>query len=156
MEGSPRRVDLAVPDKGILVEVKDRVGTLAEGSVPNPRNLDQIDGYVRESASPSAVGLLTDGKHWFLRTVDDVERTVRGEPYRFTLGTADDWYGLFEWLQGYVFLKPSIRSCTVENLRREFGPGSPSRDRDIAALRTLATVAMIRRRPSGEQDCDGG
>ena len=121
--GSPRRVDLAVPDKTVLVEVKQRVGTHADSSVPDPDNLDQIDGYVGESANLSAVGLLTDGKHWFLRTVADVEGTLRGEPYRFTLDAAADWYGLFEWLQGYVFLKPSIRSCSPENLRREFGPG---------------------------------
>ena len=108
--------------------MKQRVGTHADSSVPDPDNLDQIDGYVGESANLSAVGLLTDGKYWFLRTVADVEGMLRAEPYRFTLETAADWYGLFEWLQGYVFLKPRIRSCSPENLRREFGPDSPSRE----------------------------
>ena len=139
--GSTRRVDLAVPDKAIFVEVKQRVGTHADSSVPDTGNLAQIDGYVRESANLSAVGLLTDGKHWFLRTVADVEGGLRGEPYRFTLETAADWYGLFSWLQGHVFMKPRIRSYTAENLRREFGSDSPSRDRHIAAIRTLHKAA---------------
>ena len=140
--GSALRVDLAVPDKAILVEVKQRVGTHADGSVPDPSNLDQIDRYVAESANLSAVGLLTDGKHWFLRTVADVEGRLRGEPYQFTLRTAADWYGLFAWLQGHVFMKPRIRSCSPENLRLEFGPDSPSRDRHIAAIRRLYEAAQ--------------
>ena len=139
--GSIRRVDLAVPDRAIFVEVKQRVGTHVDSSVPDPDNVDQIDGYVSESGSLSAVGVLTDGKHWFLRTVADIGEGVRDEPYRFTLETVADWYGLFDWLQGYVFLKPSIRPCTEESLRREFGPGSPSRDRHVAAIRALYEAA---------------
>ena len=40
-----------------------------------------------------------------------------------------------------MFLKQRIRSCSPENLRREFGPDSPSRDRHIAAIRKLYEAA---------------
>ncbi|MYD41005.1 MAG: N-6 DNA methylase [Acidimicrobiia bacterium] len=131
------RADLIVPHKHVFVEVKLRIGTGGKSTTPDRSGLDQIDQYVRESGEPSAVGVLTDGKHWILRTPTDQAGQVRGVPYRFTLNTADQWIGLFEWLRDNVFVNPSHRPATIENLHSGFGSGSPVADRHIQMLSGL-------------------
>ena len=135
-EGSTKAADLGISDRHLFFEVKPRIGTGGDSSKPAPGNLEQIDNYVR-IAGPPCIGVLTDGKHWILRTTRDEPNKVRGEPYRFTLESAEQWYALYEWLRDYVFTLPRLRPCSLESLRVGFGPGSPTYDRHIAAIAGL-------------------
>ena len=78
-EGSTKAADLGIFDRQLLIEVKSRIGTGSDSSKPAPNNLAQIDGYIR-TAGPPCIGVLTDGKHWILRTTRDEPNKVRGEP----------------------------------------------------------------------------
>ncbi|MYB77823.1 MAG: N-6 DNA methylase [Chloroflexi bacterium] len=131
------QADLAVPHKNIYIEVKLRIGTGADSSEPSQGFIDQIDGYVEEAREPSAVGLLTDGKHWILRTLSDQPEIVRAPPYRFTLERPTQWLGLFEWLRDNVFINRAYLPCTLDSLRTGFGPASPVYDRHVTAIGAL-------------------
>lgn len=130
-------VDLAIPHKHVYVETKLRVGTGTNPASPHQAHIDQIDGYVREAQEPSAVGVLTDGKHWVLRTPRDRSEEVKPAPYRFALNNADQWLRLFEWLRDNVFINRADRSSTPESIRAGFGPESPVYHRHIGAIRFL-------------------
>ena len=130
-ESSRDQADLAVPHKNIYIEVKLRIGAGADSSEPSRGFIDQIDGYVEETGEPSAVGLLSDGKHWILRTLRDQPDIVRAPPYRFTMERSSQWLGLFEWLRDNVFINRANRPCTLGSLQAGFGPASPVYDRHV-------------------------
>ena len=134
-DGSRRAVDLTALDT--FIEFKRRTGT-ASGGAPNPQYVEQLDDYLAQSAKQGKVrmGVLTDGKHWLLRWPG--AGTVRlTRPYAFTLEEADNWIGLYEWLRDSVLVSLDGMSPDREGIEGHFGPGSPSYQRDIAALKTL-------------------
>ena len=134
-EGSRRAVDLTALDT--FVEFKRRIGTVAGGE-PDPENVRQLDDYLAQSASQGRVrmGILTDGKRWLLRWPGAGEvRLTR--PYAFTLEDSDGWFPLYEWLRDSALVSLEHVRPDREGIAGHFGPGSPSYQRDIAALKAL-------------------
>ena len=134
-EASRRAVDLTALDT--FIEFKRRIGTTAGGD-PDPENVRQLDDYLAQSASQGRVrmGVLTDGKRWLLRWPGAGEvRLIR--PYAFTLDKPDGWYPLYAWLRDLALVSLEGVSPDREGITGHFGPGSPSYQRDIAALKTL-------------------
>ena len=132
---SRRAVDLTALDT--FIEFKRRIGT-ASGGVPNPQYVDQLDDYLAQSASQGRVrmGILTDGKHWLLRW-PNAGPVRMSPPYAFTLEEADHWIALHNWLRDSALVSLEGESPDRETIAGHFGPGSPSYQRDIAALKTL-------------------
>ena len=134
-EGSRQAVDLTALDT--FIEFKRRIGT-ASGGAPNPQYVAQLDDYLTQSAKQGKVrmGVLTDGKHWLLRWPGAGEvRLIR--PYAFTVEEPDNWITLYEWLRDSALVSLDGMSPDREAIKEHFGPGSPSYQRDIAALKSL-------------------
>ena len=132
---SRRAVDLTALDT--FIEFKRRIGTAAGGE-PDPENVKQLDDYLAQSARQGRVrmGVLTDGKRWLLRWpgAGDVQMT---RPYAFTLEGPDGWLFLRNWLRDSALVSPDNVTLNEQGIREQFGPGSPSYQRDIAVLKTL-------------------
>ena len=149
-EGSRRAVDLTALDT--FIEFKRRIGT---GIEPNREFVDQLDGYLTDSASSRngvRMGILTDGKHWVLRWANAGDEVKTSPPYGFTLQDDDRWFLLYEWLRDHALVAREDIEPTHEELLRNFGPNSPQYERDIDELRDLyaqcsglETVAVKRR-----------
>ena len=134
-DSSRRAVDLTALDT--FMEFKKRIGT-ASGGTPDPANVEQLDDYLAQSAAQSRVrmGVLTDGKRWLLRWPGAGEvRLTR--PYAFTLEEPDQWIALYEWLRDSALVSLENVRPDREEITEHFGPGSPSYQRDIAALKAL-------------------
>ena len=132
---SRHAVDLTALDT--FIEFKRRIGT-APGGEPEPENVRQLDDYLAQSAGQRRVrmGILTDGKRWLLRWPGAGEvRLTR--PYAFTLEGPDGWFPLYEWLRDSALVSLEGVSPDREGIAGHFGPGSPSYQRDIAALKSL-------------------
>ena len=134
-DASRRAVDLTALDT--FIEFKRRIGTTTGGE-PDPENVRQLDDYLSQSAKRGRVrmGILTDGKRWLLRWPGAGEvRLTR--PYSFTLEDPDGWFPLYEWLRDTALVSLEDVSPDREGIAGHFGPGSPSYQRDIAALKAL-------------------
>ena len=134
-DASRRAVDLTALDT--FIEFKRRIGTVASGE-PDPENVRQLDDYLTQSAEQGRVrmGVLTDGKRWLLRWAGAGEvRLTR--PYAFTLEDPDGWFPLYEWLRDSALVSLEYVRPDREGISGHFGPGSPSYQRDIAALKAL-------------------
>ncbi len=134
-DASRRAVDLTALDT--FIEFKRRIGTTTGGE-PDPENVRQLDAYLAQSAEQGRIrmGILTDGKRWLLRWPGAGEvRLIR--PYAFTLEDPDGWFPLYEWLQDTALVSLEEVSPDGESIAEHFGPGSPSYQRDIAALKAL-------------------
>ena len=134
-DASRRAVDLTALDT--FIEFKRRIGTTPNGE-PDPENVRQLDDYLAESEGEGRVrmGILTDGKRWLLRWPGAGEvRLTR--PYAFTLDGSDEWYPLYEWLRDSALVSLEGASPDKEGIAGHFGSGSPSYQRDIAALKSL-------------------
>ena len=131
---SRRAVDLTALDT--FVEMKRRVGTTG-GNGPNPEYIGQLDDYLlqsQQSGQGVRMGILTDGKHCLLRWPGAVKTSY---PYAFTLETSDHWLPLFEWLRDRALVSLEDIPASRESIQEQFGPNSPSYQRDIAALKGL-------------------
>ena len=88
-DASRKAVDLTALDT--YIEFKRRTG------FPKPERewIEQLDGYLeasQEAGRGVRMGVLTDGRHWFLRWPGaDPARTEA--PYAFVLDSAERWYG---------------------------------------------------------------
>ena len=134
-DASRRAVDLTALDT--FIEFKRRIGTTAGGE-PDPENVRQLDDYLGQSASQGRVrmGVLTDGRRWLLRWPGACEvRLTR--PYFFTLDGPDGWFPLYEWLRDSALVSLEGVDPDRKSIAEHFGPGSPSYQRDIAALKAL-------------------
>ena len=134
-EGSRRAVDLTALDT--FIEFKRRIGT-AGGFNPDPENVRQLDEYLAQSQRQNRVrmGILTDGKHWLLRwpNAGPVKTAL---PYAFTLEDPDRWITLYEWLRDNALSVEEDKQPSRLTIAEQFGPNSPSYQRDIAALKSL-------------------
>ena len=78
------RID--IQSESLVIEVKRHTGP--DGSTtPDPRWVEQLDGYLgeaRERGEPDRLGILTDGRRWYLR-LPGVEEVRLKRPYAFTL-----------------------------------------------------------------------
>ena len=134
-QGSRRAVDLAALDT--FIEFKRRIGTTG-GFNPNAEYVQQLDDYLEQSQAHGRIrmGILTDGRRWLLRWPNaGPVRTAL--PYAFTLEDADRWITLYEWLRDSALVSLEGVSPDREGIAGHFGPGSPSYQRDISALKTL-------------------
>ena len=129
--GSRQAVDLTALDT--FIEFKRRIGS---GLDANPDYVDQIDGYLAQSAGQGRVrmGILTDGKYWLLRWpgAGSVKTTP---PHAFTLEDPERWLPLYEWLRDHALYAHENVIPSEDTLAERFGPDSPSYERDIATLR---------------------
>ena len=134
-DASRRAVDLTALDT--FIEFKRRIGTVAGGE-PDPENVRQLDDYLAQSAAQGRVrmGVLTDGKRWLLRWPGAGE-VLLTRPYAFTLENPDGWFPLYEWLRDSALVSLEDARPDREGIAGHFGPGSPSYQRDIAALKAL-------------------
>ncbi len=134
-QGSRRAVDLTALDT--FMEFKRRIGT-SGGFNPDPENVRQIDDYLAQSEKHGRVrmGILTDGRHWLLRwpNAGPVRTTP---PYAFTFDDPDRWIALYEWLRDHALSAEKNVTPSRDAIAERFGPGSPSYQRDIAALKAL-------------------
>ena len=134
-DSSRRAVDLTALDT--FIEFKRRIGTTPSGD-PDPKNVQQLDEYLAESASEGRVrmGVLTDGKRWVLRW-PGAGPVRMARPYAFTLEDPESWFGLYEWLRDTALVSLEDISPDRQSIADHFGPDSPSYQRDIAALMAL-------------------
>ena len=133
---SRRAVDLAALDT--FIEVKRRIGTTNNGE-PDPEHIRQLDDYLEASEQDGKgvrMGILTDGRRWFLRWRG--AGTVRTTyPYSFTLESDDRWIPLFEWLRDKALVAVRDIRPDRQAIEQHFGPGSPSYERDVSSLKAL-------------------
>ena len=149
-EDSRRAVDLTALDT--FIEFKRRIGN---GIEPNAEYVEQLDNYLAASASARngvRMGVLTDGKYWVLRWANAPKHVNTSRPYAFTLPDADRWFLLYEWLRDQALVAREDIAPTRKELLKNFGPDSPSYERDVDELRALyakfsgyETVAVKRR-----------
>ena len=144
---SRRRVDLRLADA--FCEVKRRIGTVGCAATPAPQHIAQLDEYLAE-ASDVHIGVLTDGRHWLLRspgsqgqigskletgpqrqtgsrleTGSPALDRCTGPPWMFTLGGSGDGLALYRWLSEYVFSGARGKQIRADDIGEEFGPSNP-------------------------------
>ena len=134
-QGSRRAVDLTALDT--FIEFKRRIGT-AGGFNPNAEYVQQLDDYLEQSEKQGRIrmGILTDGKRWLLRW-SNAGPVRTALPYAFTLGDADRWITLFEWLRDHALSAEGDKQPSRSAIAQHFGPTAPTYERDIAALKSL-------------------
>ena len=92
------RID--IQSESLVIEVKRRTGP--DGSaMPDPRWIEQLDGYLREArerGEPDRLGILTDGRRWYLR-LPGVDEVRTKPPWAFTLKDATAGDALADWLR---------------------------------------------------------
>ena len=126
-------VDLTAHDT--YIEFKRRTG------FPQPERewVEQLDGYLaasQEAGKGVRMGVLTDGRHWFLRWPGAGE--VRTEPpYAFVLERVGDWIALYEWLRDHALGASERVQPGRETVAERFGPDSVLYQRDLEGLRRL-------------------
>ena len=130
------RID--IQSESLVIEVKRRIGSTGRLE-PDPDNIKQLDGYLREAreaGKPERLGILTDGMYWVLRVPGDDE--VRLEhPYAFTLPEGEAWFRLFEWLRDESqAIEQTNRPPHEDDIRQSFSAG-PRFDNSIARLTDL-------------------
>ena len=125
------RIDLQTGD--FVIEVKKRIGN---GISPNPKWVDQLDGYLRERVNAGEcerLGVLTDGRYWILRQ-SGIEEVRTTSPYGFEISDAAVAYRLFEWLRNESrMFEASGLPPTEDEVRRSFGEG-PRLEMELAEL----------------------
>ena len=134
-QGSRRAVDLTALDT--FIEFKRRIGTTG-GFNPDPKNVDQLDDYLAQSQKDGRVrmGILTDGKYWLLRW-PGAGKPNTIPPFAYTLEDPDKWIRLYEWLRDNALSAEENKQPSRLAIKENFGPNSPSYERDIAALSAL-------------------
>ncbi len=139
-EGSRHAVDLTALDT--FIEFKRRIGTQS-GFIPNPEYVEQLDGYLDESAKAGRSarrGVLTDGKHWLLRWPGaGPVRNVR--PYAFTLDDPGRWPLLYEWLRDSALFALENIPATRQEIEKRLGPVSALYQQEVTLLKSLYSAA---------------
>ncbi len=146
-DASRKSVDLTALDT--YIEFKRRTGV-----PPNAEHVEQLDGYLEASQRDGKgvrMGVLTDGKHWFLRWPGaGPVRTV--PPHAFVLESAEQWLPLYEWLRDRALMAREAITPSRETVADVFGAHSVLYQRDLDELRRLydahrdaETIAVKRR-----------
>ena len=132
-DASRKAVDLTALDT--YIEFKRRTG------FPQPERewIEQLDGYLeasQEAGRGVRMGVLTDGRHWFLRWPG--AGPARTEPpYAFVLDDAEGWIALYEWLRDRALGASERVRPARETVAERFGALSLLYQRDLDALRRL-------------------
>lgn len=132
-DASRQAVDLTALDT--YIEFKRRTG------YPQPEQqwVEQLDGYLavsQEAGRGVRLGVLTDGRHWFLRWPG--AGPARSErPYAFVLGDPTEWIALYEWLRDHALGASEHIRPSRETVAERFAVDSVLYQRDLDALRHL-------------------
>ena len=130
-DASRKSVDLTALDA--YIEFKRRTGL-----PPNREYVAQLDGYLEQAQRAGRVrmGVLTDGRHWFLRWPGSGPvRTA--PPHAFVLESAGRWLPLYEWLRDHALGAAERIRPTRESIADRFGAHGLLYQRDLDALRRL-------------------
>lgn len=117
------RID--IQSESLVIEVKRRTGP--DGSaMPDPRWVEQLDGYLgeaRERGEPDRLGILTDGKRWYLR-LPGVDEVRTKPPWAFTLKDATAGDALADWLRREAqAIERTDRLPAEDDIRSAFSEG---------------------------------
>ncbi|MCY3881742.1 MAG: N-6 DNA methylase [Chloroflexi bacterium] len=126
-------VDLTALDT--YIEFKRRTGFPR----PDQEWVDQLDGYLaasQEAGRGVRMGVLTDGKHWFLRWPGAGPARSHA-PYAFVLGNAESWLSLYEWLRDHALGASERLRPGRDTVAERFGAHSVLYQRDLDSLRQL-------------------
>ena len=134
---SAREIDLVGE---AFFEIKARIGGPGGGLNPTRKNVEQLDDYI-ESAHTAGItgrmGVLTDGKHWVLRWRGASPQPLLAYPYAFTLESAEQWVGLYEWLRDNALITYENEYPDRDRIALHFGPQNAAYAMEIAGLRLL-------------------
>ena len=133
----------------LVIEVKKRIGYRTD---PHSDHVEQLDGYLtaaRQRGDSVRVGILTDGKYWYLRRPDGGE--LFDFPDRFTLDSPEGARDLEAWLSDGTQVLPRSRIApTAGAIAAAFGGSARGESvlRDLMGLhdanRDRPTVAVKR------------
>ena len=130
---SRKSVDLTALDT--YVEFKRRTGW----PQPEAEWIEQIDGYLeasQEAGRGVRLGVLTDGRHWFLRW-PGAGPVRTGHPYAFVLDGPERGAALRDWLRDHALGAAEHIRPSRETIADRFGTHSVLYQRDLDALRRL-------------------
>ena len=117
------RID--IQSESLVIEVKRSTGP-AGSAAPDSRWIEQLDGYLaeaRERGEPDRLGILTDGRRWYLR-VPGIEQVRTKPPWAFTLTDATGGDALADWLRREAqAIEQTERRPAEDDIRRAFGEG---------------------------------
>ena len=146
-DASRKSVDLTALDT--YIEFKRRTGV-----PPNAEHVEQLDGYLEASQRDGKgvrMGVLTDGRHWFLRW-PGAGPVRTSPPHAFVLESAEEWAPLYEWLRDRALMAREAITPSRETVADVFGAHSVVYQRDLDELRRLydahrdtETIAVKRR-----------
>ena len=128
-----KAVDLTALDT--YIEFKRRTG------FPRPDHewVEQLDGYLaasQEAGRGVRMGVLTDGRRWFLRW-PGAGPARSDAPYAFVLGEAESWLSLYEWLRDNALGASERMRPSRDTVAERFGAHSVLYQRDLDGLRQL-------------------
>ena len=125
------RNDIRTED--LIIEVKRRTGS---GADPDPSHIAQLDGYLVRPGADARIGVLTDGRRWFVRLPgESIDQTAPGSA--FVLRDADGVPDWIEWIASRTQALPmDRRTPTPEALAEAFGTSARARGH-VAALSRL-------------------
>ena len=125
------RNDIRTQD--LIIEVKRRAGS---GTDPDPSSLAQLDGYLSRPRAEARIGVLTDGRRWFVRLPGESAEKVAPES-SFVLTGGDGVPDWGEWLTArtQALLVP-LRAPTPGAVASAFGASARARGH-MAALSAL-------------------
>ena len=132
-DASRKSVDLTALDT--YIEFKRRTGY----PQPNAEWIEQLDGYLEASQAAGKgvrMGVLTDGKHWFLRW-PGAGPARTSPPHAFVLESAEQWVPLYEWLRDRALMAREAITPSRETVADVFGAHSVIYQRELDELRRL-------------------
>ena len=128
------RNDIRTAD--LIIEVKRRTGS---GADPDPSHIAQLDGYLSRPGVDARIGVLTDGRRWFVRLPgESVDQAAPGST--FVLRDPDGVPDWIDWITSRTQALPMHRRIpTPGALEEAFGTSARARGH-VAALSGLYEV----------------
>jgi len=131
-DGTRRRIDIEAGSAVIEVKRDLRKGHVLDDAI------DQLAGYVHYKNSELGrryVGVLTDGKDWYLFNLDSATRRLT-EVSRHTVTSVEDADDLLVWLEIILATVDGVQPSPVE-IERRLGVTSPAYRLDHQGLRSI-------------------